>query len=536
MKSICEYAREWKQEGKKSILDVNCKTGEDAICFVNAGFWVTASDPQEKHVSYLRQWEKESGKILRSKQCGITPLPFAENAFDCIWAKNLFTDEMKQSFEEVLDEIRRVLKPDGILAVWIPALIFGKAKLYKEQDEEKLNEKMYDFVFQESIWSEEGVWVTAVLQKEEKKPDYTEVLGRKVKGKSMSFIVKIKKQLALYELSVDLETEAGILAVIGGSGSGKSMTLKCIAGIETPDSGFISLNGRVLYDSSKKINLPPQKRNVGYLFQEYALFPTMTAAENISIVMKQKNPVQVQKWLEEYGLGDYADSYPDHLSGGQKQRLAMIRMLAAEPQCILLDEPFSALDEHIKRKMEREVMEMLHDFDKPILFVSHNQEEVYRLADRIASMENGRFSPIREKRAFFAEPQTVGQAKLVGCNNISEIDWISEDRVYAKDWNLSLRVPFTELEEQKKYRAIAIYPGDITLYSEDAILEEKQVRNKISVKSCSTEEELHSWAVSCQIDGTDAELMMLLSKEKMPSVPEKITEIFVDGGKIHLLQ
>lgn len=352
----------------------------------------------------------------------------------------------------------------------------------------------------------------------------------------MSFIVKIKKQLAFYELTVDLETEAGILAVIGGSGSGKSMTLKCIAGIETPDSGFISLNGRVLYDSSKKINLPPQKRNVGYLFQEYALFPTMTAAENISIVMKQKNPVQVQKWLEEYGLGDYADSYPDHLSGGQKQRLAMIRMLAAEPQCILLDEPFSALDEHIKRKMEREVMEMLHDFDNPILFVSHNQEEVYRLADRIGSMENGRFSPIREKRAFFAEPQTVGQAKLVGCNNISEIDWISEDRVYAKDWNLSLRVPFTELEEQKKYRAIAIYPGEITLYSEDAILEEKQVRNKISVKSCSTEEELHSWAVSCQIDGTDAELMMLLSKEKMPSVPEKITEIFVDGGKIHLLQ
>lgn len=183
MKSICEYAREWKQEGKKSILDVNCKTGEDAICFVSAGFWVTASDPQEKHVSHLRQWEKKSGKILRSKQCGITPLPFAENAFDCIWAKNLFTDEMKQSFEEVLDEIRRVLKPDGILAVWIPALIFGKAKLYKEQDEEKLNEKMYNFVFQESIWSEEGVWVTAVLQKEEIKPDYTEVLGRKVKGK-----------------------------------------------------------------------------------------------------------------------------------------------------------------------------------------------------------------------------------------------------------------------------------------------------------------------------------------------------------------
>ena len=126
------------------------------------------------------------------------------------------------------------------------------------------------------------------------------------------------------------------------------------------------------------------------------------------------------------------------------------------------------------------------------------------------------------KRGVFAEPQTVGQAKLVGCNNISEIDWISEDRVYAKNWNLSLRVPFTEPEEQKKYRAIAIYPGDITLYSEDAILEEKQVRNKISVKSCGTEEELHSWAVSCQIDGTDAELMMLYRKKKCVGTGKKL--------------
>lgn len=351
----------------------------------------------------------------------------------------------------------------------------------------------------------------------------------------MSFIVKIKKQLALYELSVDLETEAGILAVIGGSGSGKSMTLKCIAGIEKPDSGFISLNGKVLYDSSKKINLPPQKRKVGYLFQEYALFPTMTAAENISIVMKKKDPVQVQKWLEKYGLGDYADSYPDHLSGGQKQRLAMIRMLAAEPQCILLDEPFSALDEHIKRKMEREVMEMLHDFGKPILFVSHNQEEVYRLADRIGSMENGRFSSIREKREFFAEPQTAGQAKLVGCNNISKIDWISKDQVYAKEWNLSLRVSATEPEDRKRYRAIAIYPGDIVLSKERA-LEWKKSWNRITISRYSISEELRSWSVSCQMEGTEAELMMLLSKEKVASLPEKITEICISCEKIHLLQ
>ena len=213
----------------------------------------------------------------------------------------------------------------------------------------------------------------------------------------------------------------------------------------------------------------------------------------------------------------------------------MIRMLAAEPQCILLDEPFSALDEHIKRKMEREVMEMLHDFGKPILFVSHNQEEVYRLADRIGSMENGRFSSIREKREFFAEPQTAGQAKLVGCNNISKIDWISKDQVYAKEWNLSLRVPATEPEDRKRYRAIAIYPGDIVLSKERA-LEWKKSWNRITISRYSISEELRSWSVSCQMEGTEAELMMLLSKEKVASLPEKITEICISCEKIHLLQ
>ena len=203
----------------------------------------------------------------------------------------------------------------------------------------------------------------------------------------MSFIVKIKKQLALYELTVDLETEAGILAVIGGSGSGKSMTLKCIAGIETPDSGFISLNGRVLYDSSKKINLPPQKRNVGYLFQEYALFPTMTAAENISIVMKQKNPVQVQKWLEEYGLGDYADSYPDHLSGGQKQRVLLARALCATKKLLLLDEPVTGLDPLVTAEFYQLIEKINKEAKIAVVMVSHDIESTIQYASHILHLQ-----------------------------------------------------------------------------------------------------------------------------------------------------
>ncbi len=133
----------------------------------------------------------------------------------------------------------------------------------------------------------------------------------------MSLIVKIKKQLDNFMLSVDMELTDEVVSVIGMSGSGKSMTLKCIAGIETPDSGFISLNGRVLYDSKKRINLQPGKRRVGYLFQDYALFPTMTVMENICIAMGQRNEEKVKGWLKRYGLEGMAYTYPNHLSGGR---------------------------------------------------------------------------------------------------------------------------------------------------------------------------------------------------------------------------
>ena len=204
----------------------------------------------------------------------------------------------------------------------------------------------------------------------------------------MALIVKIRKRLDNFELNTDIQTDEDILALSGASGAGKTMILKCIAGIATPDSGYISLNGRVLFDSEKKINLKASLRKTGYLFQDYALFPTMTARENINIVMKKKNHELVDKWLSAYGLEKVADNYPKKLSGGQKQRVAMIRMLASDPECILLDEPFSALDEHIKRKMEVELMEMLENFHKPIIFVSHNREEIYRFADKVSSVED----------------------------------------------------------------------------------------------------------------------------------------------------
>ena len=149
--------------------------------------------------------------------------------------------------------------------------------------------------------------------------------------------VRIKKKLGNFLLDVDFSMDGGIFAILGASGCGKSMTLKCIAGIERPDEGRIVLNDRVLFDSAKRINLPPQKRKVGYMFQDYALFPTMNVVQNIQAGMGRKpDPKKVREYIAGFQLGGLEHHMPDQLSGGQKQRVAMARMLAAEPEVLIL--------------------------------------------------------------------------------------------------------------------------------------------------------------------------------------------------------
>ena len=178
----------------------------------------------------------------------------------------------------------------------------------------------------------------------------------------MSLKVHIKKDYGSFKLNVDFETSHAPLAILGSSGSGKSLTLKCIAGIEKPDEGYIELNGRVLFDSEKKINLTPQQRKVGYLFQNYALFPNMNVVQNIMCglthyqckkgsTLKQKYEEKLRKvveFLEFFQLKGLEKHKPHQLSGGQQQRVALARILASQPEVLLLDEPFSALDEHLR--------------------------------------------------------------------------------------------------------------------------------------------------------------------------------------------
>lgn len=263
----------------------------------------------------------------------------------------------------------------------------------------------------------------------------------------MRLQVDITKELGGFVLSVGFDTEGEVFSLLGASGCGKSVTLKCIAGIMTPDQGRIVLGDRVLYDSEKRINVPARKRRVGYLFQDYALFPNMTAYQNIACV----NPGRAKALIRQFCMEGKEGLYPSQLSGGQKQRVAIARMLAAKPEALLFDEPFSALDNYLQMRLEREIMDVLNEFEGPAIFVSHNRNEVYRIAGRIGVMENGSLIEIQDKKDFFDSPQTVTAARLTGCKNITRLEPVEDGGIWAVDWGIRLGASDKKRFEGMKY-------------------------------------------------------------------------------------
>lgn len=267
-------------------------------------------------------------------------------------------------------------------------------------------------------------------------------------------------------MAIEFQTNRNTLALLGASGCGKSMTLKCIAGIETPDEGRIVLNGRVLFDKDKKINLLPRDRNVGLLFQNYALFPNMTLRENIAIGIPRKNKdksineVAIKDKIKQFSLQGLEDNYPHQLSGGQQQRVAIARMLLNEPDILMLDEPFSALDEHLRWQMEQELISLLKDYKGSALYVSHNRDEVYRLCDTIAVLKNGLVEEFKEKEALFLTPETINSAILTGCKNTSSIKEVSNNKLFCIDWNIEL-VLDGEIEDDIEFIGIRAHDLEI---------------------------------------------------------------------------
>lgn len=259
----------------------------------------------------------------------------------------------------------------------------------------------------------------------------------------MDIDIDIRKALPGFLLDVTLQTSAGRMGLLGASGAGKSMLLRCVSGLVRPDHGKIIIGGKTLFDSQQRINLQPRERKVGFLFQNYALFPHMTIQQNITFGLeglpdRQKADVAA-RLLEKFHLHDIEKRYPSQISGGQQQRVAIARALAIEPEILLLDEPLSALDDHLRAHMIREMLEDLKDFKGRVLLVTHNIDEVYRLCSDLAIMNRGRIESMGPKDRMFQHPQTVESARITGCKNIAAAKKQMDQSIWVPGWGISLR-------------------------------------------------------------------------------------------------
>jgi ABC-type sulfate/molybdate transport systems ATPase subunit len=276
----------------------------------------------------------------------------------------------------------------------------------------------------------------------------TQTSRRDGRGAEVPLELQIAKQLPDFTLDVALRADDDApLGVLGPSGAGKSMLLRCIAGLENPDRGRISLQDRVLFDSERKIHVPARARRVGILFQHFALFPHRTVAENLAFGIRhlpleerQKRIAQLARRTHVAGL---EQRYPRELSGGEQQRVALARALAVEPEALMLDEPLSALDTHLRSQIEAQLQETFQEYKRPALVVTHSMEEAYRLCPRLLVLSRGRVAAFGSTDEVFRRPPTAEVARLTGCKNISRARAVPGGVVEATDWGCQLRVAET---------------------------------------------------------------------------------------------
>ncbi len=282
-------------------------------------------------------------------------------------------------------------------------------------------------------------WRKTITPKSKEEPK--KQLTTQTKG----LLVDFKKDLAnSFTLSTKFTHQGKPLGILGASGSGKSLTLRCIAGLETPTQGRIILNGRILFDSQQGINVPPHQRRIGFVFQNYALFPHMKVAENIGFGLHQlpkaQRKEQVWKYMELMQLQGLENRYPHQLSGGQQQRVALARAMAIAPETLLLDEPLSALDTYLRHRIEKLLTEVFSTYEGFTLFVTHKLEEAYRVCGNLLVLSQGEVIAFGPKEDIFEHPPTFRVAQLTECKNFSRVEILDHQRIKALDWGCTLQV------------------------------------------------------------------------------------------------
>ncbi len=330
----------------------------------------------------------------------------------------------------------------------------------------------------------------------------------------MSLEVTIAKRFEGFTLHADFAAGNTAAAILGASGCGKSMTLRCIAGVVKPDSGRIVLDGRVLFDSEKGIDLPPQQRNVGLLFQNYALFPNMTVEQNILCALKKEKDPAARKAacgsaLRAMRLEELAHRLPSELSGGQQQRAALARILAGRPRILMLDEPFSALDSYLREEVEGEVGSLLSNFDGTALLVTHDRDEAYRLCREMIVMDSGEVLRAGTTKEVFADPRRLTAARLTGCKNILPCVRVDEHHVRLTGWERELTVA---LPVPEGCCAVGIRAHDFAPEAVDG-------ENRMPVQVGASSENPFDWNVICTAADDAGKLWWKVSKTTLSSPP-----------------
>ena len=269
----------------------------------------------------------------------------------------------------------------------------------------------------------------------------------------MAIHVEIEKSFKGFSLKTAFDSKSSATGILGASGSGKSMTLRCIAGIEKPDKGKIIINGRTVFDSEKKINLKPQERRIGYLFQNYALFPTMTVKDNIKCGFRGEKGIQdakVADFVKRYHLDGLENRYPSQLSGGQQQRVGIARAFAANPPIVLMDEPFSALDPMTRAELQNEIHDLQTKAQKTVVFVTHDMDEAIKLADRICIIQDGKVAQCDTPENILKHPANQYVTEFIGANRL----WANPEYIRAAD--IMRRRPFTISKGRTVIQALQI--------------------------------------------------------------------------------
>ncbi|MDM8301140.1 sulfate/molybdate ABC transporter ATP-binding protein [Collinsella tanakaei] len=357
----------------------------------------------------------------------------------------------------------------------------------------------------------------------------------------MSLSLSIRKHYPGFSLDVAFEAGEERIGLLGASGCGKSCTLRCIAGVDTPDEGRIVVDGITFFDSEAGIDLTPQQRTCALLFQNYQLFPHLTVLDNVRAGMagsigRNRQRADAMRFLEIFGVSELAGRYPTRLSGGQQQRVALARMLAARPRILMFDEPFSALDSYLKSALEQNLLDVFSVVRRTVLYVSHDIDEACRLCERIVVMHDGRVEEIGRPDELMAHPRSLATLRLTGCKNTSPAIKIASTVVRALDWGMTFDVG-REVPDDVAYLGIrASY-----FHEDKARPEGERGRNSYDLRVARVSDSRFERLVLLDVPREDApsRLQWRLRKIDVPedSLPHEgdVLRMHFDARRIHLV-